>query len=170
MCSDIWAVLLDMFRRIKQDKSTTWRFQRPHKQANHLGRVAYFKRFLFFLHSPGPSEVQSKDLYQAYWKSHVSFQQSGKTGPFLQCLECLLLLRWIFHVFCTSSGLELARVPRVPGTHQNSEHHLWHPLILRFLILTGITPELNLCSKWHPQLQTPNSSPVSLFLTTKKSF
>ena len=35
------------------------------------------------------------------------------------------------------SGLELARVPRVPGTRQNSEHHLWHPRILRFLILTG---------------------------------
>ena len=35
------------------------------------------------------------------------------------------------------AGLELARVPRVPGTRQNSEHHLWHPLILRFLILTG---------------------------------
>ena len=35
------------------------------------------------------------------------------------------------------TGLELARVPRVPGTRQNSEHHLWHPLILRFLILTS---------------------------------
>ena len=98
MCSDIWAVLLDMFRRIKQDKSTTWRFQRPHKQANHLGRVAYFKRFLFFLHSPGPgpSEVQSKDLYQAYWKRHISFQQSRHSGPFVQCLECLPLLRGVF--------------------------------------------------------------------------
>ena len=31
------------------------------------------------------------------------------------------------------AGLELARVPRVPGTRRNSEHHLWHPLILRFL-------------------------------------
>ena len=30
------------------------------------------------------------------------------------------------------SGLELARVPRVPGTRRNSEHHLWHPRILRF--------------------------------------
>ena len=37
----------------------------------------------------------------------------------------------------TYSGLELARVPRVPGTRRNSEHHLWHPWILRFLILTG---------------------------------
>ena len=36
-----------------------------------------------------------------------------------------------------SPGLELARVPRVPGTRQNPEHHLWHPRILRFLILTG---------------------------------
>jgi hypothetical protein len=35
------------------------------------------------------------------------------------------------------TGLELARVPRVPGTRRNSEHHLWHPRILRFLILTG---------------------------------
>ena len=80
VCSDIWAVLLDMFRRIKKDKSTTWRFQRPHKQANHLGRVAYFKRFLFFLHSPGPgpSEVQSKDLYQAYWKSYVCLLYSKR--------------------------------------------------------------------------------------------
>ena len=32
------------------------------------------------------------------------------------------------------SGLELARVP---GTRRNSEHHLRHPRILRFLILTG---------------------------------
>jgi hypothetical protein len=32
------------------------------------------------------------------------------------------------------SGLELARVP---GTRQDSEHHLRHPLILRFLVLTG---------------------------------
>ena len=39
------------------------------------------------------------------------------------------------HYFLT--GLELARVPRVPGTRRNSEHHLWHPRILRFLILTG---------------------------------
>ena len=39
----------------------------------------------------------------------------------------------LFH----TSGLELARVPRVPGTRRNSEHHLWHPLILSFLILTG---------------------------------
>ena len=92
MCSDIWAVLLDMFRRIKQDKSTTWRFQRPHKQANHLGRVAYFKRFLFFLHSPGPgpSEVLSKDLYQAYWKSYVSFQQSGSFLAMLKLFAILL--------------------------------------------------------------------------------
>ena len=37
------------------------------------------------------------------------------------------------HIF---SGLELARVPQVPGTRRNSEHHLWHPQILRFLILT----------------------------------
>ena len=35
------------------------------------------------------------------------------------------------------TGLELARVPRVPGTRQNSEHHLWHLRILWFLILTG---------------------------------
>ena len=35
------------------------------------------------------------------------------------------------------TGLELAQVPRVPGTRRNSEHHLWHPRILRFLILTG---------------------------------
>ena len=35
------------------------------------------------------------------------------------------------------AGLELARVPRVPGTRRNSEYLLWHPLILRFLILTG---------------------------------
>ena len=35
------------------------------------------------------------------------------------------------------TGLELARVPRVPGTRWNSEHHLRHPRILRFLILTG---------------------------------
>ena len=35
------------------------------------------------------------------------------------------------------AGLELAQVPRVPGTRQNSVHHLWHPRILRFLILTG---------------------------------
>ena len=40
-------------------------------------------------------------------------------------------------VLCLISGLELARVPRVPGTRRNSEHHLWHPWILRFLILTG---------------------------------
>ena len=35
------------------------------------------------------------------------------------------------------AGLELARVPRVPGNRQNSKHHLWHPRILRFLIVTG---------------------------------
>ena len=35
------------------------------------------------------------------------------------------------------TGLELARVPQVPGTRRNSEHHLWHPWILRFLALTG---------------------------------
>ena len=35
------------------------------------------------------------------------------------------------------AGLRLARVPRVPGTRRNSEHHLWHPQILRFLIITG---------------------------------
>ena len=35
------------------------------------------------------------------------------------------------------AGLELARVPRVPGTLRNSEHHLWHPRILWSLILTG---------------------------------
>ena len=35
------------------------------------------------------------------------------------------------------AGLELARVPRVPGTRRNSEHHLRHPLFLRFLLLTG---------------------------------
>ena len=40
-------------------------------------------------------------------------------------------------LFLIMAGLELARVPRVPGTRQDSEHHLWHPLILRFLILTG---------------------------------
>ena len=45
------------------------------------------------------------------------------------------LIRYIYFISC--SGLELARVPRVPGTRQNSEHHLWHPRILRFLILTG---------------------------------
>ena len=40
---------------------------------------------------------------------------------------------------CTP-GLELDQVLRVPGTRLNSEHHLWHPRILRFLILTG-TPQ-----------------------------
>ena len=35
------------------------------------------------------------------------------------------------------TGLELARVPRVPGTRRNSEHRLWHPRISRFLIVTG---------------------------------
>ena len=38
------------------------------------------------------------------------------------------------------TGLELARVPRVPGTRRNSEHQLWHPWILRFLN-----------TNWHPQ-------------------
>ena len=37
---------------------------------------------------------------------------------------------------CVNTWLEIARVPRVPGTRRNSEHHLWHPWILRFLILT----------------------------------
>ena len=36
-----------------------------------------------------------------------------------------------------STGLELAQVPRVPSTRRNFEHHLWHPRILRFLMLTG---------------------------------
>ena len=39
--------------------------------------------------------------------------------------------------FASISGLDLARVPRVPGTRRNSEHHHWHPRILRFLVLTG---------------------------------
>ena len=41
------------------------------------------------------------------------------------------------NIYPSTSGLELARVPRVPGTCRNSEHHLWHPRILRFLILSG---------------------------------
>ena len=43
----------------------------------------------------------------------------------------------IFIIYVLLTGLELARVPRVPGTRQNSEHHLWHLQILNFLILTG---------------------------------
>ena len=39
-----------------------------------------------------------------------------------------------FFFACVLSGLELERVP---GTRQNSEHHLRHPRILRFLIITG---------------------------------
>ena len=31
------------------------------------------------------------------------------------------------------AGLELARVPRVPGTRRNSEHHLRHPLFFEVL-------------------------------------
>ena len=46
-------------------------------------------------------------------------------------------LSMILKVQVCTTGLELARVPRVPGTCRNSEHHLWHPRILKFLILTG---------------------------------
>ena len=42
----------------------------------------------------------------------------------------------------TYIGLELPRMPRVPDTRRNSEHHLWHPRILRFLILIS-TPDCN---------------------------
>ena len=45
------------------------------------------------------------------------------------------------------AGLELARVPRVPGTRQNSEHHLWHPRILWYLILKGTRRAHSIC-KW----------------------
>ena len=43
------------------------------------------------------------------------------------------------------SGFELAWVPRVPGTGWNSEHHLWHPQILRF------SQSWVLNTKMHPQ-------------------
>ena len=46
-------------------------------------------------------------------------------------------LEAVASVATTCTGLELAWVPRVPGTRQNTEHHLWHLRILRFLILTG---------------------------------
>ena len=55
-----------------------------------------------------------------------------------------------------TAGLELARVPRVLGTRQNSEHHLWHPRILRLLILTRVprvpgTRQNSEHHLWHPQ-------------------
>ena len=59
----------------------------------------------------------------------------------------------------SSSKLELARVSRMPGIRQNSEHRPQHSGILRFLIL--IWPiDFILCNKLHPQFQVPNSSPV----------
>ena len=67
---------------------------------------------------------------------------------------------WISYEVIYHAGLELAQVLRVPGTCRNSEHHLWHPWILRFLLLTDTPrPELILCNKWHPQFQIPNASP-----------
>ena len=47
----------------------------------------------------------------------------------------------------------------MPGTRRNSEYHLWHPRILRFLILTGTRRANFTLNKWHPQFQIPNLSP-----------
>ena len=70
------------------------------------------------------------------------------------------------------SGLELARKMWVPGTRRNSEHHLWHPRTLRFLILNGtrrahsmyLTSALSVLyfqkTSKNPQFQIANSSPI----------
>ena len=52
------------------------------------------------------------------------------------CLNYLITTVFA-HKVKAITGLELARGPGGPGTRRNSEHHLWHPRILRFLILTG---------------------------------
>ena len=58
---------------------------------------------------------------------------------FLQvCIKIINMYTNLTHccMLC-APGLELAWVPLVPGTCRNNEHHLWHPRILRFSILTG---------------------------------
>ena len=70
-----------------------------------------------------------------YWQSvtaTVSCPMNFALYPF-DCQRCDLR----FSSSKLYAGLELAWVPRVPGTRRNSEHHLRHLRILRFLILTG---------------------------------
>ena len=60
-------------------------------------------------------------------------------------------LEAVASVATTCTGLELAWVPRVPGTRQDSEHHL-APAPADFEVLS---------TNWHPQFQIPNSSPAA---------
>jgi hypothetical protein len=65
----------------------------------------------------------------------LSVQQVTTEEMYDVCFHSIMGMTGSDHL--SQSGLELARVPRVPGTRRNSEHHLRHPRILRFLILTG---------------------------------
>jgi hypothetical protein len=68
-------------------------------------------------------------LINEEWRVEKSKKSVNTEDGFLFCGG------WNFSKSVT--GLELAWVPRVPGTRRNSGHDLWHPQILSFLILTG---------------------------------
>ena len=119
-----------------------------------VAKGQYFQNV--FLVSSLSSKRQMKTSRQVV-KSNFSFifgRNVGLKKSFWFCLtfkenETILQKMFQFHhwirflIFLLKewqtiiSGLELARVTRVPGTGQNSEHHLRHSRILRFLILTG---------------------------------
>ena len=61
----------------------------------------------------------------------IRINSVGFDNPHIKSVQVIFV---VDKVVCYS-GLELARVPRVPGNRRNSEHHLWHPR--KFLILTG---------------------------------
>ena len=91
-----------------------------------------FSPFLRCFHTGSRNRDRStKNQQRRVFMRHVHKQCRNFPTKF----ESFILIEFNNHDIYT--GLELARVPRVPGTRQNYEHQLWHPQILRFLILTG---------------------------------
>jgi hypothetical protein len=93
---------------------------------------------------PHPPELYIRIFFQIHVPNTWNFVFSSNpctrvykfcfsSNPCTRVQEILIFLQ--IHV--PQSGLELARVPRVPGIRRNSKRHLGHPRILRFLILTG---------------------------------
>ena len=81
----------------------------------------------------------SQDQFNLYSCTNLGFFHTDYVHTYLLILDIVKRNKlWKkSHIFFWNyfAGLELARVPRVPGTCRNSEHHLCHPRILRFLIL-----------------------------------